>query len=90
MIKITSSYHKKLHCQVGEKSIGIEPNQVITVDDETGRALLENSWIHEVKEGAKTPIFGAYDVPFGTKKPSKKKIEKPIKKKKSYLREIKQ
>ena len=54
---IISSYHKKLHCQVGDESIGIEPNQIMTVGDEMGRALLINPWITEARQGFEAPIF---------------------------------
>jgi len=47
-MKITSFYHKILHCQIGDKSIGIKPNQILTVEDDFGKALIKNSWIGEV------------------------------------------
>jgi len=42
---VKSIYHKRLSFIIDEKSIGIDPNQVINVDENTGKKLLESPWI---------------------------------------------
>lgn len=71
-MKIISSYHKKLHCLVGDKSIGVEPNQIMIVDDETGKTLIESPWIHVAKKDAKLPTF----MPCGASCKVEKSVEK--------------
>jgi len=83
---IISSYSKKLHCQVGEKSIGVEPNQAMTVGDEIGRALLNSPWITEVKEGVESPIFRPCGIPCRTEKPVEK-VKEPIEKREEFVEE---
>jgi len=82
-MKITSSYHKTLHCQVGDKSIGIEPNQVLTVEDDFGEALIKNSWIGKVSgRVAPTPIHRSEILyPICAMKSPVPCIKKPIEKK---------
>jgi len=77
-MKITSSYQKKLNIQLGEKSLGIEPNQVVTVDDEIGKELIKSPWIIEIKDSKIPPTFGCCGRQFGQKKPIKKKVEEPV------------
>ena len=62
-MKIISHYHKKLHCQVGDKSVGIEPNQIVTVEDAIGRALIKSPWICETREVTEVPTSGPSDIP---------------------------
>ncbi len=85
-MKIISSYHKKLHCQVEGKSIGIEPNQIINVDDGIGKVLIGSPWIHEAIENVGIPAFTTCNVPPEIEKPSEKKIEKPVEKKERLVR----
>lgn len=85
-MKIISSYHKKLHCQIEGQSIGVEPNQVMTVEDEIGKILIESPWIHEVRENVGVPPFTTCSVPPEVEKPSEEKIEKPAEKKERPVR----
>lgn len=82
---IISSYHKKLHFQLEDNSIGIEPNQVINVDEETGKKLLENPWLEEVKE--KVPVFERCGVPIGKKSIEEKE---PVEKNRRVAKRSKQ
>ena len=88
-MKIISSYHKKLHCLVGNKSIGIEPNQIMTVDDETGKVLIENPWIHVAIENVKPPTFMPCRISCKTEKPVEKKREERLAEKTEKLVEKK-
>ena len=93
-MKITSSYHKTLHCQVGNKSIGIEPNQVLIVEDDFGEALIKNLWIRKVSDlnaearvpctlcAAKAPIpYIEKSIERKEEPIEKKEIKKPIEEK---------
>ena len=86
-MKITSSYHKTLHCQVGNKSIGIEPNQVLIVEDDFGEALIKNSWIGKVSgRVAPTPIHRSEILyPICAMKSPVPCIKKPIEKKEELI-----
>jgi len=88
-MKIISSYSKKLHCQVGNKSIGIEPNKVIGVEDEIGMALLNSPWITEAREGFEAPIIKPCGVLCRKEKPIEKEAKSPIEKKERFVREEK-
>ena len=89
-MKIISSYSKKLHCQVGNKSIGIEPNKVIGIEDKMGRALLNSPWITESREGFEAPVIKPCGVPCKKEKPIEKEVKNPIEKKEGLVREKKE
>lgn len=71
MIKIISKYHKKLHFQVGDKSVGINPNEITSVENEIGEVLLLNPWIAEIKKIQRE---------IQTKVKKRKKVEKKLSK----------
>lgn len=87
-MRIISTYHKKLHCQIGDKSIGIEPNQITNVEDKIGIVLLNNPWITKVKEGVEASVFKPCGIPCRTEKPVEKKAEKPSRKKEKSVGKI--
>lgn len=80
---VKSIYHKRLSFVINEKSIGIDPNQIITVDKEIGEKLLESPWITDNLAGKCSKC--------STKKPkieSPKVVEVPEMKRRSIYQNI--
>lgn len=92
-MKVINNYHKKLHCQVGSESIGIDPNQILTVEDSFGEELIKNEWIGRVvginipvstpRSEISQPMYAVkYSVPQTLVKDSiEEKKEKPVEEK---------
>jgi hypothetical protein len=46
-MKVKSIYQKRLSFIINDKTIGINPNEIINVDENTAKQLLQSPWIKE-------------------------------------------
>lgn len=46
-MKVKSIYKKRLSFIINDKTIGIEPNEIIDIDENTAKQLLQSPWIKE-------------------------------------------
>jgi len=46
-MKVKSIYKKRLSFIINDKTVGIEPNEIIDVDENTAKQLLQSPWIKE-------------------------------------------
>ena len=44
-MEVKNIYHKRLSFEILGRSVGINPNEVINVDDEIGKEMLKSPWI---------------------------------------------